>query len=83
MFLILAGEHRLTLRWGVEGVKIVRERLYELECELAYLEVSAGRADLARSRLAKILRQYPMRGEVYVRLMKACVPRELLRSFGR
>jgi glycosyltransferase involved in cell wall biosynthesis len=74
MLNILLEEKFLVRRLGPEAVEIVRHRLPGLGLELAYIERIEGRADLARRRLLGLIREWPMRAELYLELMKACIP---------
>lgn len=72
-FDILLSEKSLQLRCGQESVGIVRERLYVIERCLAYLDRVEGQMDHARGRIFDLIREWPLRAELYVELAKACV----------
>ena len=73
-FGILLSEKSLDLRCGQESVGIVRERLYAIQRCLAYLDRVEGQIDHARRRIFNLIREWPLRAELYVELVKACVP---------
>lgn len=74
MFNILLKEEALALRLGQEATDIVRARLYTLQHELAYLDRTEGRTDDARRRVISLIRDWPLQADLYVQLVKACVP---------
>ena len=81
MFEILLREKGLARRCGTEGVEIVRDRLCSLGFELAYRERAEGQADMARRRLVNLIRNHPSRVNLYVQLLKACVPSNVVSRF--
>ena len=74
MFEILLKEKDLAFRYGTEAVDIVRYRLLCLGRELAYFERSEGMREIARRRLFSLIKSWPLRVDLYVELLKACVP---------
>jgi len=74
LFGILLDEQFLALRCGQGAAEIVRDRLYAPHRELAYLERTEGSTPQARRRLISLIREWPLRSELYVELLKSCVP---------
>jgi len=74
MFHILLRNRRLTLRCGRDGVDIIRRRLHCTQRALAYLERAAGDLDPARRRILGLIRESPLRTELYLDLLKSVVP---------
>lgn len=74
MFNILLNEKLLEARGGTQAVKIVRQRLYTIARELAYIERTEGHHDQARRRLMSLIKDWPLRMELYRDLLKTCVP---------
>jgi len=78
MFNLLLKEKGLRSRCGEEAVAIARNRLYSLRHDLAYLDRAEGRTDQARRRILSLIQQWPLLPELYVELLKSCVPPALL-----
>ena len=73
MFNILLEEKDIDGRCGPGAVHIVRNRLYSLGRDLAYLERIGGEGGHARRRLIGLIKAWPFRLDLYVDLIKACV----------
>ena len=78
IFEILLSEKSLAVRCGQEAADIVRGGLYTVRRELAYLDRTDGRTGDSRRRIMSLIRKWPLRTELYVELLKACVPRPLV-----
>jgi hypothetical protein len=74
MFEILLHERSLAARCGEEAAHIVRSRLYTLRCDLAYLERTEGRTAQARRQLFSLIREWPLRPELYWYFLKSLIP---------
>jgi len=77
MLEFLLGEKLLVDRYGREAADIVLDRLYALRRELAYLDRLEGRTSDARRCVINLIRARPLRAELYIDLLKACVPSAL------
>lgn len=73
MFNILLEEKDIGSRWGPEALQIVRNRLYSLGRDLAYLERIGGEGGHARRRLLGLIKAWPLRLGLYADLIKACL----------
>jgi glycosyltransferase involved in cell wall biosynthesis len=70
MFELLLKEKDLESRGGREVANVVRNRLYAIRRELAYLDRIEGRSDDARRTLMGLAREWPLRVQLYVDLLK-------------
>lgn len=77
MFDILLTEKRLPSRCGQEAVDLIHARRCEIQRDLAYLDRQEGRLGEARRRILGLVKECPLRSELYVELLKACVPAPL------
>lgn len=73
IFESLLAEQSLALRYGQEAVDIVRGRLYIARRELAYMDRLEGRTDSCLRHIIGLIRQWPLRTELYADLVKALV----------
>ena len=83
IFDILLHEKPIASRHGDECADILRARLYLVQRELAYLDRIQGRSELAKRRLANLIKESPRQFELYVDLLKAYLPASLSRSHTR
>jgi hypothetical protein len=74
MYEILLAEKGLAARFGQEAVDIVRTRLYELRRDLSYFDRHQGHQARARRRVLRLIWEWPQRAELYLEMLKACVP---------
>ena len=74
MLEMLLREKHLPLRCGQEATEIVREHLFNVQRELAYLDRIDGRMNAARRRLIGLARESPLRTGLYVDLAKCFFP---------
>ncbi len=74
ILIILLEEKSLALRCGRDAAHIARHRLYALERDLAYLDRMDGQTAQAKRRLIGLIQEWPTRSELYVELLKSCVP---------
>jgi len=74
IFGIILKEKSLAQRCGREAADIVRDRLYSIQRDLAYLDRTEGQIDYARRRILNLIGEWPLRAELYVELAKAYVP---------
>lgn len=74
IFEILLHENSLALRFGQEAADIVRDRLYTVRRDLAYLHRIEGRTGHSLHHVISLIQEWPLRTELYVDLLKACVP---------
>ncbi len=74
VFRVLLEERSLAVRCGREAAHIAWDRLYALERDLAYLERTDGQTGQARRRLISLIQEWPAQSELYVELLKSCVP---------
>ena len=58
---------------GREAVAIARERLYAFRRELAYLDRVEGRRGHALGHTLRLVRQWPLRPQLYADLLKTCL----------
>jgi glycosyltransferase involved in cell wall biosynthesis len=70
---ILLHEQSLEQRCGQEAAAIVSDQLYTVQRKLAYLERVQGRHTIARRHILRLIRQWPLRAELYLDFLKACV----------
>ncbi len=77
VFEILLNEKSLERRCGRSATDIVRERLYTVRRDLAFLDRQEGRRNQARRRILYLVKECPLRTELYMELLKACVPAPL------
>lgn len=68
---LLADQVRLR-QFGEEALDIAWSRLYHHRRELAYLDRLEGRTTESLSQTFSLVRQWPLRAELYVDLVKAC-----------
>ena len=73
MLELLLTETGLEARCGTRALDVVRNQLYRARRELAYLDRTEGRSDHARRQLLSLIRERPLRGELYVDLLKCVV----------
>jgi glycosyltransferase involved in cell wall biosynthesis len=69
----LLGDRAGLLRHGEAAVAAARARLYAARRELAYLDRMEGRTGPALEHTMSLVRGWPLRTELYVDLLKACV----------
>jgi glycosyltransferase involved in cell wall biosynthesis len=74
LYTILLREKPLALSCGQAGVDIISAKLYDIQRELAYLERADGDLNLARRRILGLIRETPLRAELYLDLLKSVVP---------
>lgn len=74
MFEILLAEKDLALRLGREAVDLARTQLRRLGLALACLDRTEGFTDHARRRVIHLLKESPVQIDLYVELLKSCVP---------
>jgi glycosyltransferase involved in cell wall biosynthesis len=77
IFKILLDEKSLELRFGPEAVEIIREHQHTVGRDLAYLHRIEGRPGSSMRYLSELIWKRPFRIELYVDLLKACVPAPL------
>jgi hypothetical protein len=70
---ILLKERRIQDTQNSEVVRIVLGQLYASQRQLAYLERRECSSKEARRRLLSIIRQWPLRFELYIDLLKTYV----------
>lgn len=73
IFETLLTEKSLALRYGQEAVDIVRSRLYSVWRELAHLDRLEGSTSNSSRHIMKLIRQWPLRTEPYMDLVKIYV----------
>ncbi len=73
IFETLAAEKSLVLKYGQEAVDIIRSRLYTVRRELAYLDRLEGWTGNSVRHIVSLVRRWPLRAELYMDLLKACV----------
>ena len=83
MFRILLAEKALERRCGAEAAETVRDRLYELGRDLAYQDRVEGETGRARQRLLELIREWPLRQELYSDLLRASLPPALVAGLRR
>jgi glycosyltransferase involved in cell wall biosynthesis len=83
MFEMLLREKSLAARCGEKAVDIVRNRLYTFQRHLAYLDRVEGHPDHARRRLLSLIREWPLRTELYLDLLKSVAPPVLAAKLRR
>jgi glycosyltransferase involved in cell wall biosynthesis len=83
LFRILLTEKNLERRWGSEAAAIVCSRLYELGRDLAYQDRFEGDNGRARHRLLGLIKEWPLRLELYSDLLKASLPSTLASRLAR
>jgi glycosyltransferase involved in cell wall biosynthesis len=74
MLELLLTEKGLQARCGKEAADVVRNQLYTVRRDLAYLDRTEGRSDDARRQLLGLIREWPLRAELYVDLLKCVIP---------
>lgn len=72
IFEALAAEKSLVLKYGQEATDIIRSRLYAARRELAYLDRQEGWTGNSVRHTVSLVRQWPLRAELYMDLFKAC-----------
>jgi len=80
MLRILLNEKCLRQRCGLEAVNIIRQRIYALNNELAYLERIEGHLPQARKRLLGLISETPAQLNLYIDLFKASIPSRVMRQ---
>jgi hypothetical protein len=83
MFDLLLGEKALRSRCGTEAADLVRKQLYTARRDLAYLDRTEGRLDDARRQLLSLIREWPLRTELYVDVLKFALPRRLSTAISK
>lgn len=86
IFETLEAQKLLAERYGQEAVDIIRSRLYTVRRELGYLDRVEGWTGNSVRHIITLIRQWPLRRELYVDLLKAYVPppmMAILRMFKR
>jgi len=74
MFELLLSEKGLQARCGREAADLVRNQLYTVRRDLAYLDRTDGRSRDARRQLLGLIREWPFRAQLYVALLKSVFP---------
>lgn len=74
MFELLLTEKSLQARCGKEAADVVSNQLYTVRRDLAYLDRAEGRSDDAKRQLLGLIRERPLRAELYVDLLKCVIP---------
>ena len=64
---------RSLLRYGQEAVDVVRGQLYAGRRELAYLDRLEGRTSHSLRHTISLVRQWPLRTQLYMDMLKTCV----------
>jgi glycosyltransferase involved in cell wall biosynthesis len=72
IFETLLTEQTGLRQFGPEAVDLARDRLYHHRRELAYLDRLEGRTTESLGHTLSLVRQWPLRAELYVDLVKAC-----------
>ena len=70
---IILNEEKIEQTHGLDMSRLVNERLYDTQRQLAYLERRACMTTLARQRLRHLIRQWPHKFELYLDLAKTYV----------
>ncbi|MEQ1654301.1 MAG: glycosyltransferase [Nitrospira sp.] len=71
---ILLGDQEFRTRVGEEAAVILSNRFYAIAKELAYLDRKGGRNQSARGRIAELIKEWPVKTELYVEYLKSCLP---------
>jgi glycosyltransferase involved in cell wall biosynthesis len=82
MFELLLREKDLRSRCGQQAADVARNRLYTARRDLAYLDRTEGRSASATRHLFSLIRDWPLRVELYLDLLKSVVPRRLSMPSG-
>jgi hypothetical protein len=69
----LLADRSLLLRYGEEAADIARDRLYAVRRELSYLDRLEGRTSHSLGNTISLVRRWPLRTELYMDLVKACM----------
>lgn len=69
----LLADRSSLLRCGEEAADIARDRLYAVRRELSYLDRLEGRTSHSLGNTISLVRQWPLRAELYMDLVKACI----------
>lgn len=75
IYQILLAEHALERNFGCEIEQLVEAQLYQQERQLAYLERRECSGAVARHRLRKLIKRWPLRFELYADFAKSYVSR--------
>jgi glycosyltransferase involved in cell wall biosynthesis len=78
MFESLAGSRCLVERAGRDAAGIVRRQLYTVRRELAYLDRLDGLKGSSARHIVSLIREWPLRAELYTDLLKACAPARMM-----
>jgi len=78
IYQVLLKKKCVGLRFGHEAVKVISDQLYTVRRELAYLDRIEGRRGDSLRRALHSLKEWPSRPQLYVDLLKACIPSQIV-----